>query len=67
MLMSVMSICVLVHILINIQKIVAFQKIENSVSTHLDVDKENSQQVCGNIIHSFTANPEKLMMTTVVA
>ena len=48
--MSVVSICVLVHMLINIQKKVAFQKIENSVSTHLDVDKENSQQVCSNII-----------------
>ena len=45
MLMSVIAICILVHILINIQKKVAFHKIEKSVSTHLDVDKENARQV----------------------
>ena len=45
MLISVVSICFLVHVLTNIQKKVAFHKIEKSVSTHLDVDKENSKQV----------------------
>ena len=45
MLTSVVSICVMVHALTNIQKKVAFQKIEKSVSTHLDVEKENSKQV----------------------
>ena len=43
--MAVLTICIIVHILINIQKKVAFHKIEKSVSTHLDVNKENSKQV----------------------
>ena len=45
MMMAVLTICIIVHILINIQKKVAFHKIEKSVSTHLDVNKENSKQV----------------------
>lgn len=43
--MAVLTICIIVHILINIQKKVAFHKIEKSVSTHLEVNKENSKQV----------------------
>lgn len=43
--MAVLTICIIVHILTNIQKKVAFHKIEKSVSTHLDVNKENSKQV----------------------
>jgi hypothetical protein len=45
MMISVLTICIIVHILTNIQKKVAFHKIERSVSTHLDVNKENSKQV----------------------
>lgn len=50
MMMSVLTICIMVHILTNIQKKVAFHKIEKSVFTHLDVKKENSKQVSYNNI-----------------
>ena len=51
MMMSVLTICIIVHILTNIQKKVAFHKIEKSVSTHLDVNNENSKQVSNLLWH----------------
>lgn len=45
MMAAVIFVCIIVHIMINIQKRVAFHKIEKSVAAHLDVEKENAKQV----------------------
>ena len=46
---AVIFLCIVVHIMINIQKRVAFHKIEKSVAAHLDVEKENAKQVYINL------------------
>lgn len=45
--------CLIVHILINKQLYKAFQRIETSVATHIDLEKEINKQVCN--IHVFMA------------
>ena len=42
---AVVVICVIVHLLINLEKRLAFHKIEKSVVTRLDVEEENKKQV----------------------
>ena len=64
MMMSVLTICIIVHILTNIQKKVAFHKIEKSVSTHLDVNKENTKQVSSLSWPNHTCRPCKLQLWT---
>ena len=46
---AIVVLCVLVHILINLQRRTAFDEIEKTVATHLDIEKENSQQVSMHI------------------
>ena len=45
MVSGVTIVCVIVHVLINTEKRVAFHKIERSVATHLDVEREIKKQV----------------------
>ncbi len=55
LMLSMVVICSFVHILINLEKRVAFHKIERSVAARLDVEEENKKQVligCNRLIHS---------------
>lgn len=49
MLVAVLILCVMAHVLINHQKKLAFQKIEEGVKTNLEVEKESSKQVSGSL------------------
>lgn len=46
LMMAMAAICIIVHILLNTQKRVAFHKIERSIDAHLNVEREYSKQVC---------------------
>ncbi len=54
---AITILCVIAHIVANYQKKLAFQKIEKSVTTTLEVEKENAKQVHNSFIHSFINLP----------